>query len=380
MSILHAEIRVNQNLENNSTNDLMPKLPSYAEHMASTDSQQNNSEDNLEENDQQENLEENPEEDDQQDNLEEDSAQPGHSHCFMALPNDVAEIKEQRSETCQGTPTEHEEMIKSMLDQVTMQVHQTYMEEEVAAEPIPPILPAPVSSEQDSLNDEDTRSRKELSEIIIAKTTSWEKLSSEQVIFRESSTHIEHEHLKLEEEPNKSDDNQSFEETVRAKNNKNNLEGRNYQRKGIRMPLERNNRDCFNRLLCRNGTWCWFYDTGNCRYSHRLSHPDNYHSEHSRRINKQGLSEPSKPLSDGPGPRRASPKHIRVERSREPSRSPPMTSPGGLKHFAPNRHYDNPKTRHNDAKSPTSTASVTTGNKHQVEGPGPENRSGHKLT
>ena len=63
----------------------------------------------------------------------------------MAFPDDVEDIEEPRSETSQGTPTDHEEMIKSMLDQVTMQVHQTYMEEEVATEPIHPILPAPVS-------------------------------------------------------------------------------------------------------------------------------------------------------------------------------------------------------------------------------------------
>ena len=118
-------------------------------------------------------------------------------------------------------------------------------------------------------------------------------------------------------------------------------------------------------FLCRNGINCWFYETGNCRYSHRISHPDDYQSEQqdtarwrSRRINKQDLSEPSKPLSDGSGPRRSSPRPIRAARSREPSRSPPMTSPGGWKHFAPDRHYDNSKTRHSDAKSPTSTNSI----------------------
>ena len=76
----------------------------------------------------------------------------------------------------------------------------------------------------------------------------------------------------------------------------------------------------------------------------------------------------SKRLSNEPGPSRASPEHVKVERSREPSRSPPMTSPRRLKYFAPNRHNDDPK------------ISVTTGNKHQVEGSGSEARGSHKLT
>ena len=54
-------------------------------------------------------------------------------------PNDIEDIEEPKSEISQGTPMDHEEMIKSMLDQVTMQVHQTSLEEEVTAEPEPPI-------------------------------------------------------------------------------------------------------------------------------------------------------------------------------------------------------------------------------------------------
>ena len=235
---------------------------------------------------------------------------------------------------------------------------------------------------------------------------------------------------------------------------KSNLEDRNYQKEKIKVQPER---DYFTRPLCRHGTKCWSYNAGSCRYSHRVSHPGNHHSEYSRQVNKQdpanvyrafkskkpcrdgnycrrlscnfshkydnpremethmmpltsqvqdtrampqrsdcwnckqighagsdcpkiqcykcgniGHISPactrSKRLSDEPGPSRASPEHVKVERSREPSRSPPMTSPGRLKYFAPNRHNDDPK------------ISVTTGNEHRVEGSGSEARGSHKLT
>ena len=76
----------------------------------------------------------------------------------------------------------------------------------------------------------------------------------------------------------------------------------------------------------------------------------------------------SKRLSNEPGPSGAIPEHVKMERSREPSRPPPMVSPGKLKYFAPNRHNDDPKIY------------VTTGDEHQVEGSGSEARGSHQLT
>ena len=107
MPKLHAENIANtNNLENNSTNqqnNLMPKL--HAENMANT-STQNNQQNNLEDNPEEDNPEEDNPEDNQQDNLEdnsennqqnnledEDSTQPGHSHCFMAYPDDVEDTE-----------------------------------------------------------------------------------------------------------------------------------------------------------------------------------------------------------------------------------------------------------------------------------------------
>ena len=152
MPKLHAENIANtNNLENNSTNqqnNLMPKL--HAENMASTNTQ-NNQQNNLEDN-QQDNLEDKSENNQQNNSEDEDGTQPGPSHCFMAYPDDVEDTEEPKSETSQGTPTNHEELIKSDAFTVTDD------------------------------NNEETRSRRELSDVSIAKTISWEKLSSEQAI------------------------------------------------------------------------------------------------------------------------------------------------------------------------------------------------------
>jgi hypothetical protein len=139
MPKLHAENIANtNNLENNSTNqqnNLMPKL--HAENMASTNTQ-NNQQNNLEDN-QQDNLEDKSENNQQNNSEGKDGTQPGSSHYFMAYPNDVEDTEEPKSGTSQGTPTDHEEMIKS--DAFT---------------------------ETDD-NNEETRSRKGLSDVIIAK-------------------------------------------------------------------------------------------------------------------------------------------------------------------------------------------------------------------
>ena len=51
----------------------------------------------------------------------------------MTFPEEIEEMKEPNSEASQSTPADHEERIKSMLEEVALHIHQTYLDEEDAS-------------------------------------------------------------------------------------------------------------------------------------------------------------------------------------------------------------------------------------------------------